>query len=234
MTIGEVRDIVRELVERFNIPAHVLNYAMGRGRREIENRENFYWMSVATPKDWSTVDGQQGYSVTLSTSNGLGITNFKDIRILGTKTTSDTAYSEVDTDPPLEELAIAFATDDKGQPEVAILENDTLLLFPPDPDAVFDMRLYYWQWTANPTANGTSDELTTRWPEALIYGATMAVHETKKDLAGAQYWEKMMEKEIVKIHRYNIDRAWPSRFELTPRTGPFLRNRDRKSVIVWR
>lgn len=236
MDMGGIKDVVRELVERFNVPNHILTYALDRGRREIEKRGNFYWMSVSTPKDWDTIDGQQDYSVTTSGSGGLNLPTFKDARALGSKDTgtNDTAYVEVDMDPPLEELMFTYATDDTGQPEVAILENTTLKLYPPDPDQVWNMRLYYWQWTANPTANSGTEELTDRWPEALIYGATMAVHETKKDLAGALYWQKMMEQEIIKIKRHNQDRAWPTRFEIQPRTGPFLRNRERKSVIIWR
>ena len=90
------------------------------------------------------------------------------------------------------------------------------------------MRLYIYQWTANPTTDLATDDLLRFFPNALIYAALANAYEiTVKDLAGATYWRALLGGtpfgrggELAKMKRENFKREIQDKLDFTPRLGP--------------
>ena len=120
-----------------------------------------------------------------------------------------------------------YDEDDQGNPEFALIDNTTLKLYPPLPDFAYDLRLYFYQWTDNPTANTDTDDLLKNYGMALCYGAIIWGFEMQlKDLQGASYWRNLLGGtpfghggEIAKLKRENFKRDWKDRVMLTPHLG---------------
>ena len=205
MKYGEAKDHVRDHIGDKDIPTYQLDYFMAQGRRELETRGNFYWMVGI--KDWSTIVGQQDYSITGTSTGQLGLTNFKEMRFLVARTTGTTRWTPVRQKTFGESLTF-YETSKQGIPERVVIENETLYLFPPLPDKTYDMKLFYFQWTSFPTtANLGTDELLTRWPQAVIWGATL--HGTlvrTKNLDLAKPYQDLLQMEIDKIQPYSDQR----------------------------
>lgn len=261
MNIAQVRDIVRENVGRDRCSEHLLSWSLDQGLREIEKCGNFYWMRGV--KTWSCVVNQQSYSVTNSASNGLGLTNFKSARILLTsdQTLSNPDWDEVFGPIDMEDAGLQFADTDTGQPVAWALDEDTttsttvdptsnstdphLLLYPPNPDQTYSMRLHYFQWTSLPAdTSSAKHEILQRWPEALIYLSTeAAVNAIMKDPQYGQVWRLKFNNpgqpkdpgELEKIVRYNRLRSQDSRVEFRPFRGGLMhrRMRWRRNREIW-
>ncbi len=252
MKLFEIRDIVRENIGRDRATEHVMKYGLDLGLRTIEKESNFYWMRAV--KTWSTVINQQAYPVTVSTSGGLNIPAFKDIRILLTsdQTLSNPDWDEVFGPTDMEDIAVEFADTSTGQPVAYSLDESVatqtledpqtvatapnLLMYPPLPDKTYSMRLHYYQWTALPTATTSeAHEVLRRWPEALIYASCGAIFTSLlKDPQAGQFWlSKLMDPrqgEMKKIKDYDKARQQDSRVELRPQRGGIPARRRR----MWR
>ena len=261
MNIAQVRDIVRENIGRDKASEHLLSWALDMGLREIEKSGNFYWMRGV--KTFSCVVDQQAYSVTTSSSNGLNIPNFKSARILLTsdQTLSNPDWDEVFGPIDMEEVGLQFADTDEGQPVAWALDESTstttlvdpataatapnILLYPPNPDLTYSMRLHYYQWTSLPTGTTSSaHEVLVRWPEALIYLATeQALISITKDPQYATVWHQKFSNpgnpkdpgELEKMLRYNRVRIQDSRIEFRPFRGGLMhrRMRWRRNREIW-
>lgn len=252
MKLFEVRDIVRENVGRDKITEVYLKWSLDQGLREIEKTGNYYWMRAT--KTWNCVVSQQAYSIYTSASSGLNIPAFKDVRILLTQdqTLPNPDWDEVFGPEDMEAAGLEFADTDTGMPvSFAIDESTTtgtqelssnILVYPPLPDKIYNMRLHYYQWTALPTdITSEAHEVLKRWSEALIYLATeAAVVGLTKDPQFGVYWrQKFSNKqdggELVKIRRYNLERAQDSRVELRPARGGLMarRQRWRRNREIW-
>ena len=260
MELYKVRDIVRENVGRDKLAYHMLNYALDAGLRRIEKAGNFYWMRAV--KTWSAVVNQQAYPITTSASGGLNIPNFKDSRILlvSDQTLTNPDWDEVFGPIDMEEAGLEFADTDTGMPVVYSIDEDTvtgtlvdptgstvpqILLYPPEPDKTYSLRLHYFQWTSLPTDVTTDNhEVLVRWPEALIFAATgEGILAAMKDPQLAEYWfgrfdnpaNKVDPGELTKIKRYSQDRMMDSRIEMRPMRGGLQsrRNRWRNNREIW-
>jgi hypothetical protein len=218
MVLGQLKDLLRDSLGRRDLPTHLCQFFLDSGRRDIEKSHNFYWMR--TVKTWNLTIDQGDYSISTSTSNGLNIPAFKDIRILFQKESTDVAWNPVEI-KDLDECLQIYSTDSEGAPEAAVIDNDTLSLFPVDPDQAYNMKLLYWQWTSNPTSNQDTDELLTRWPELLLYAASaFGMQWLTKNPQLVLPFQQMFERESVKVKRYSDDRLMDERVDLTPRRGP--------------
>jgi hypothetical protein len=234
LKISEIKDVVKDLVGDRDIPEHMLDYALGSGLREIEKRYNGWWMR--SQKAWNAVDGQQQYLIRSAASGGLNLPDYKDVRTLLTKDTTATLYQRVE----ITEFDIAqaiYATDSTGEPEMAVVDNVSLYLFPPDPDQTWNMLMYYWQFTNLPAADDSEDhEILRRWPEALIYAASMHLmrYLTKDDAQAAGY-QLLMEAELKRLDRYIKDREIDEHMDIVPQTGPKwpARFRRTRSAYSW-
>ena len=201
------------------MPSHVMDFILASGRRDIEKIHNFYWMRAT--KSFNLVIDQASYSITTSPSGGLNLPNFKDIRVLFEKDPAFSRWTEVEI-KDFNQAEPLYPTDDTDEPEAAVIDNNTLFVFPPKPDKAYNMRLYHWEWTTNPAANTGTDDITDRWPELLIYSATAA---------GLQYlthnqeisvpWQQLAQQELVRVKRYSDDRISAERIDLTPKPGPW-------------
>lgn len=212
MLYGEVKDQVRQNLGQDDLPNDVLKYILDSGRREIEKRGNWYYM--VTTATWNLTSGDNTYDVTASP---VSATNFKDLRILLEKDPSVTMWAEVymQNEQYVDQV---YATDDEGEPVDAVLVNNVLTLYPPDPDKAYNMKMHYWAWTSNPSNNLTSDELTTRWPELLILSATAFGKRYLQQDPG-QY-PQLFEQEIDKLTKYQNERQFAQAINMIPRTGP--------------
>ena len=98
----------------------------------------------------------------------------------------------------------------------------------PDSTATYNTKLFYYNWTDNPTGNTGSDEVTNRWTEALIAGAMIWANEMElKDIQGAAYWRQMLDTEIVKLRRYSLEREWLDEIMITVSGGPYSTRKAR-------
>ena len=209
--------MVRDIVGRDVMQTHVMDFALSNARREIEKTANFYWMRSS--KSWNIVVEQQDYSITTSTSNGLNLPNFKDVHALFSSITGSNQWTEV-LPGDIFLLEKQYQIDAPGQPRHYVVDNTTLKIYPPEPEQTFPMKLWHFEWTTNPDNNTESDELTNRWPEALVFaGCVWGFTQVRKDEAKAQFYRDLLAREIKKIQSLNLDRMLSWRTDLVPRSG---------------
>lgn len=225
MYLYEAKDFVREHFGRLGLPSTLLNLALAEGRKMIEREGNFWWMR--TIADWSLIVGQQEY--TIEDGGDVDIANFKDARALQYKESSEERWGHIDLGIIEEdELNLMYDEDDDGPPEFAVIDNVTLKLYPPEPDEAYDMKLYAYQWTDNPTDNTETDDLLRNYGIAVCYGALIWGFEIElKDIQGAQYWRSLLGGtpfgrggEIARLKRENFKRDWKDRLIMVPHKGP--------------
>ncbi|HEY7419229.1 MAG TPA: hypothetical protein VH593_28865 [Ktedonobacteraceae bacterium] len=224
MLLGEAKDVVREHFGRLGLNTAILTLGLTEGRKLIEREGNFWWMRGTY--DASAVINQQDYSI--ESGGDFDIDNFKDARALLTKKASDVDWQPVELGiVDHEELDQMYDEDDVGMPEYALIDNTTLKLYPPLPDYEYDLRLYFFQWTDNPTNNTDTDDLLKNYGMAVCYGAIIWGFEMQlKDLQGAGYWRNLLGGtpfghggEIAKLKRENFKRDWKDRVMMTPHKG---------------
>ena len=227
MTYGEIKDVVREHCGRVGWPTFMLDQALDMARRNIENTGNLYWMRTSGTD--TTVASTRNYTPVTD----FGLTNFKDVRTLHAKRSTETLWTEIPIGIiSLEEAFLAFKTDEEDFPELAVLDNATITLFP-IPDAAYDMKLYAWTYTSN-QSNLESDELSSRFPDALIYGALVWMAEQyQKAFAEADRWRALHELEIKKIHQHNFEREQMDKMTIFPARGPYAQRRLRLDKSIW-
>lgn len=223
MFLWECKDIVRSHFGGTAFPTTQLDHALTQGRRMIESHANFWWMEGS--KDFSLTIDLQTYALATGV---ILLPNFKDARALSWREAAGVSYEPVALgDNTKEELDVLYDTDDEGSPEVAVIENGTLYLYPPKPDKAYSMRLYRYSWTDNPAQTAT-DDLLSFFPMALVYAALAWGYELElKDLQGAQYWKTLLGGtpfgrggELAKMKKENFKRGWRDQITLVPRNGP--------------
>lgn len=224
----EVADIVREHVGRDKLSEPMLEWCLGRGLREIEKRDNFYWMEAE--KVFDILDGQQEYSFT----EDLLINDFKEaeLMLVSDRTADDPCWEEISGPEPFHSTKINFTEGSEGKPAFWTLQESvdepTIVLWPPLPDQDYRAQLIYWRWTSLPeSSRSDSHEVLRRWPEALIYLACeQGVMVTTKDPDQAMYWRSLfinidpkVNTEYKRIKDYQQSRHSRQRFRTSPSNG---------------
>jgi hypothetical protein len=236
MLLGEVKDVVREHFGRVGLPTTILDISLAEGRKLVEKEANFWWMRDIT--DFSAGVDQQEY--TIGDGEDVDIDNFKDARALQYKLSTANDWESIELGVmDEEELNELYSEDDEGPPEHAVIDNVTLKLFPANPQFVYDMRLYHYNWTDNPTDNTETDDLIRNYGMALVYGACLWGYEMQlKDLQAAQYWRNLLlgkGGEIYKLKRENLKRDWKDRIIMVPHAGPgFLTARRLSNMQIYK
>lgn len=214
MELGKIKDVVRDIVGRDVMQTHIMDFALDTARRELEKLGNFYWMRSS--KTWAVVASQQSYSITTATDNGLNLPNFKTIHALFSSTATASQWTEV-LPGDVEALEGDYLVTAAGQPANYVVDNTTLILYPPAPALAYSMKLWHYEWTSNPTVNTDTDELTDRWPEALIYaGCVWGLIAVRKDETTAQYYDALLRQEVRKIISVEQSRTWNWRYPPLP------------------
>ena len=225
MLLYELKDFIREHFGRVGIPTNLLDLALSEGRKLIEQEGNFWWMRDST--DFNAIVNQQDY--TIQSGGDIDISNFKDARALIQKLPTETRYEPVELgNIDQDELDVMYDDDDAGEPEVAVIDNTTLKLYPPLPDYAYDLRLYHYNWTDNPTLNTDTDDLLKNYGMAVAYGGLIWGFEIElKDIQGAAYWRTLLGGTpfghggvIARIKRENLKREWRDKIILVPHMGP--------------
>jgi len=222
MLLFEIKDYVREHFGRIGIPTSFLNLALELGRKEIENEANFWWME--DERDFNLTAATATYPFQSGT---ILEPNFKDLRGLYWKKSTELQWTPMGIGPKDKaELDLEYETTEIGEPEQAVVHNATLHIYPiPDAVATYNMRMYFYQYTAMPTQI-TADDLTLGFPMALIYSALAQGYELElKDMQSAAYWRKLLSMQIPKIKREHIKRSWMDKINFIPHTGPYDRGR---------
>lgn len=236
MLLYEVKDLVREHFGRLGLPSSILNMALAESRRMIEREANFWWMRGSI--DFNLVVNTQTYAI--GSGLAINIANFKDARALQQKISTETQWETVELGIlDQEDLNIMYENDDDGEPEYAVIDNVTLTVYPPLPDLAYNMRLYYYKWTDNPTANTDTDDLLKNFGSAVVYGALIWGFEIElKDIQGAAYWRNLLGGtpfghggEIARLKRENFKRDWKDRTILVPFKGAGRTTRRKLSNI---
>lgn len=230
MLLYELKDFVREHFGRLGIPSSLVNIGLTEARKLIEKEANFWWMRGIA--DFSAVVNTSDYVI--GSGLAIDIANFKDARALQFKVSTDHRWQPVGLGTKdQEELNMMYDDDDEGEPEIAVLDNVTLKIYPPKPQVTYDMRLYYYKWTDNPTDNTDTDDLLKNYGMALAYGALIWGFEIElKDMQGAAYWRVQLGGapfgrggEIAKLKRENFKRDWKDKVMFEPHDGPGARNK---------
>ena len=139
MQLFECKDVIRAHLQRFTIEDKILTHCLSLGWQMIEGHANFWWMR--NTKDFNLILDTASYNITTSATGDLALPNFKDARALIWKDPTAVRYDpvllgKVDRD----ELDLWYDTDDEGHPEHAIIENVTLLIYPPKPQILYNMN----------------------------------------------------------------------------------------------
>jgi hypothetical protein len=189
-TVSEIQDMVRRKIGVPNLDPEDLKMIMAWGRSELESRGNYYY-GVAL-KDTALTASTQSYSLTSSTGAGFGLTNYKEHRSLFIREVSGANWLPLPIggwDSALPDHSHTVS----NKPQAAVIENDTIY-FLPTPDAAYPIRLYHFNWTTNPESLSGTDELFTRWSQAIYYACmfTGKNFTNNSQNAGAQYEELMM------------------------------------------
>ena len=242
-TIGEVKDIVREHFSRTQFPTGQLDQSLSEGRRIIEHHGNFWWMRAL--KEFSLIANTGSYGITSSGTGNLNLPNFKDaIAFLYTNSLTGVAFQQI----PIgvmerEEADSIYDVGQDGAPELVIIDNENLLVYPEDPDIAYPCRFYYWTYTQNPDLNSESDVITLRFPMALAYASIAWGYEMiLKEFNGASYFRNLLGGqpfghggELAKIKRENFKRGWQDKIVFTPHHGSNVRYRRRlDNVQIYR
>lgn len=182
---------------------------------------------------------------TAQTVQPISIPGYKDFRGALTKRPNDSDWNYVEVGGiTKEEADNHWSINDPGMPEVILIENFDLLTYPPFPDQTYTVYLFYYQWTSNPASNLATDELISRFPDALIFSSLAWAYDLElKDPQGAGYWRTLLAGkpgeigiggEIAKIRRHNMQRMRQDNISMTPMTGPFQRQRRlRITQNIW-
>ena len=231
MQYYQIKDYVREHFGRTGIPTSFLDLALEAGRLEIENHANFWWMQTDTT--FSLVDGTQTYAI--GSGSAIDIARFKDAKALHWRASgSDTSWEPVMLGVmEKDELDLLYDTDDTGDPEYAVIVDNTLYVYPPDPNSTQSMKLFHYSYTSNP-AQTSSDDLTKNFPMALIYSALAQGYELElKDIQGAQYWRGLLMGQILKIKHEHLKRGWKDQIIFPPRHGPVIGRRRLDNLQIY-
>lgn len=220
MTKGEAKTLIRLLAARGDFEPLLLDYFLDLGRRELEGgrSDNFYWMRAS--KEFNLVINQGDYVIT---APPVSISDFKMVRYVLWKDPTLTGWRQIPS-YELDLLDTNYDTNSNGSPEAYNLDDQTFKVFPVDPDKAYNMKFYYWKWTANPTNDIATDELLTRWPEALINASVAhALLVLTREPAQAEPWFKLYEREKKKIQEYDRLRSSEGELHLIPSSVPILR-----------
>jgi hypothetical protein len=242
MRLFEVRDVVKENCGRDKLSEPQLEWCLARGLREIEKRDNFYWMEAKQTFD--IMEDVQTYSIT----DDLLIPDFKEAVILfgSDRTADDPGWFEISGPDMLQDTKVNFTEGDTGQPGFWTLQEDndnpSIVLWQV-PDQDYRGELHYYRWTELPASSTSSaHEVLKHWPEALIYLACEhAVMVSTKDPEQAMYWRSLfvnmdpkVNTEYKRIKDYQRERKTRKRFNSSPSNGlTTLTNRSNSQAKVW-
>lgn len=204
MTIGQLKDLMQEMLGHVELSLEMTNFLLASGRREVEKRVNAYWMTRTTL--FSLTQGVDTYDIT-STSGIIARPNFKEIYFLSTRELATDKWSPVKV-RGFEVLSNTYSpVATASLPQEAAVDNVTLTIFP-KPTKAFLMRLHAWEWQTNPTDNTLAgDDLMTRFPEALLYASAMVgTLFLTKNMETAKPWADLLVGQIPVIQAYSDNR----------------------------
>ena len=201
-TLGQFKDLLQETLGGVELSLEMTNFLLASGRREIEKRVNTYWMTVTT--DFLIEPNQASYAFA---SAPISRTAFKDIYFVSYREFQTNAKWNPVPHRSLQVLTNQFAPTAVGYPHACAVDGLSLVFFPL-PMLGYQIRLHAFEWTTNPTDNVTAaDELMARFPEAMLYAATMTgTLLMTKDQAMAKPWADLFVAEIPAIQKYSDQR----------------------------
>jgi len=203
MIYSALRDLVRTKLGQPDLDPTELDLFCDGGRHELESRGQYYFN--AGLKDHNLVSGEGNYSLTstpsgpnASAANGFNLTSYKEHRSLFIRDVAGTAWLGLPIGSWQSGLDMLPTT--SAKPQMAVVENETLW-FVPTPNAAYPVKLLHWNWSANPAAGTSTDEILTRWYMALLYAACWVGRKyiTQDPNAGKDFEELMLEQvELMK------------------------------------
>jgi len=201
-TIGQFKDLLQETLGGVELSLEMVNFLLASGRREIEKRVNAYWMTVTT--DFQLNVNQASYTISAAP---IIRPAFKDIFFVSWREFGTNAKWNDVPHRAFQLLNNQFSPTEVGEPKACAVDNLSLVFFPL-PLLAYEIRLHAFEWTANPTDNvATPNELMDRFPEALLYAATMTGSLLlTKDQAMAKPWADLFTGEIAAVQAYTNQR----------------------------
>lgn len=198
LNIGQFKDLLQETLGNVELSLEMTNFLLNSGRREVENRVNGYWMTQTT--DFSLVQGINEYAIT---SGLINRPNFKEIMFLSFREVGQTKWNHL-PHRSYQLLNNKYDFNEMAAPKEAAIDNITLFIFP-HPNLDYQIRFHAFEWQDNPADNvATGDDLMDRFPEALLYAATMVGTQIlTKEIVLGKPWLDLLNAEVPKIQVYS-------------------------------
>lgn len=176
MTVTAIITQVKNNLNRTDITDAQIYIWLNNRQRRILQLENVYFMEKTSTT--STVASQQTYTVP---------TDYKDELII-TLVDSDSKRSVLTKWKGSEPEKGYTDTTKTGKPTNYWLWQDAYYLYP-IPDAVYTLSLRYYYYLTDLSASNTTNELTNKFPDLLIAGATADGFTYLMETAMANDWE---------------------------------------------
>lgn len=199
LNVGQFKDLLQELLGTVELSLEMTNFLLNSGRREVEKRVNAYWMTQTT--NFQLTPGVNEYTITSGTP--INRPNFKEIFFLSYREFGTSKWNHL-PHRAYQLLNNQYDPADAGPPKEAAIDNITLFIFP-NPDKDYQIRMHAFEWQDNPADNvSAGDDLMDRFPEALLYGATMVGTQLlTKDQTLAKPWSDLLQTQIPAIQAYS-------------------------------
>jgi len=196
--IGQLKDLLQELLGNVELSLEMTNFLLASGRREVEKRINAYWMTVST--SFNLIPGVNNYTIT---SGIINRSAFKEIYFASWRVNGTSKWNPL-PHRNYEILNNQFDAAEAGEPRFCAVDNVTWFVFP-NPTLNYQIQLHNFEWQSNPTDNvGTADGLMDRFPEALLYGAaSVGTVLLTKDQAMAKPWLDLLVAQLPAIQTYS-------------------------------
>lgn len=204
--LTEVMDMVRSKLGVPDLDPFQLQQFCRWGRRELEVRGNYYYALGSTPKDFTCTAGTQTHAILTSGGVALNLPNFKSAHsmfIRGITTAQDWITLPVGS----WEGSVDHANTTQGKPQMALINGNTLYFFPV-PDAAYNVRLIYFDWTTNPAdITVTTDELINNWDQALFWASVMVGKRfLENSQAAGDAFERLVDEQVEKLKAFTNER----------------------------
>lgn len=218
-----------------------VKYFLGRSNTEIDAQMNMWarfamraicrwrdhWFERAEAS-FNTVDGTQAYDLP---------DDFKgDPKLYILKSNG---FVEVRGPIGLPEALRRFSPAGEGEPtDWSFCQDETtgvdqIKLWPPDPNAVFVMKLEYTRYLADLEDDADVNVLTLNYPDLLIAMMTHYGYMHLQEYQDAAVWEAKAEKIMKDMHAQWVSRVIGSDFHLAPRSDVYGTSKSSRQMTSY-
>ncbi len=204
MILSAFQDMVRGKLGVIDIDPADLDFIIEQGRRGLELRGNYYYMSGT--KDFLTVANQDTHSIvgTNLGTNDLGLVDYKLHDEAYIKTVLGTQWLPIEIGTFASALDLYSTT--AAKPKAIVIDNEDLIFYP-TPDTIYQIKFFHWNWTSSPIDVSSTDELLKRWPLAFLASAVwFGKRWLTQNPNAATEWETTMDDQVELLKSFTNER----------------------------